>query len=164
MTVQHLQNQVARTVKHPASPDHCTVRSRLYSVRSLSAKKALPHTKPLRQQNRHLLSAASEDRAPVSGIDLTSEVTERETNAQVRAETGLPAIKATPDSLNDRRLLARSKTWTSPMTSPSATFLSCPSARSSYPKRPFLCNFLSHGTDCSSSLSNRLAPEDLDLF
>ena len=166
MTVQHFQNKPVHNVcMHPACPDHCTLRSKLKSVFSLSAKTALPHTKKwqiFRQQNRHLILAASEDKAQVSGIELTSGVTERETNARVRAEARLPVIKTTFDSCHDRRLLLRSKTWISPMISPSATFLSCPSARSSYHKRPFLCSFLSRGIDCSSSLSNNPPPEDLD--
>ena len=166
MTVQQLQYKVAHNVRQPASTDHGTVRSKLHLFSSLSAKKALPHTKeqPFRQQNRHLVSAASKDKAQVSGIELTSEVTERETSAQVRAEARLPAINATSDSHYDRRLPSRIKTWISPMSSPFATFLSCPSARSSYPKRPFLCNYSSRDTDCSSSLSNSLVLEDLDLF
>ena len=170
MTIQHFHDKPAHTVKHPARPDHCTIRSKSNSVCSLSVNKALPHTnkrQPYRQQNRHLVSAASEDKPQVSGIELTSDVTERETNAQVQRYERKRAClqsKAALDSSHDRRLLARSKTWISLMISPFATFLSCPSARSSYHKRPFLCSFLSRVTDCSSSLSNSLAPEGLDLF
>lgn len=89
-----LQSMPGHYVKHPAcqalGSDHCTVMPKLKSVSCPCVRKIAAHSskwQQVGQRKRHMRSAASEDEAQLSGIEVfTSDVTERETNAQVRAK------------------------------------------------------------------------------